>query len=249
MIYQGFAYIYDQLMKDAPYDEWVSFINESISTYSPQAKKILDVGCGTGEIAIRLAKQQLDVTGVDLSEDMLTVAQSKSDESKVDVLFLRQDMRELDGFAEQFDVVTICCDSLNYLETNDDVKATFHAVYNQLKTRGLLIFDVHSLHKIHNIFVGATFTDQDEDVSLIWNSYAAEESNSVEHDMSFFVKRDELYERFDELHYQRTYTIEEYTSWLETASFEVVKVCGDFRFEESPTSKSERLFFIARKKE
>ena len=56
MIYQGFAYIYDQLMKDAPYDQWVSFIQQSIATYSPGAKTILDVGCGTGEIAIRLAR-------------------------------------------------------------------------------------------------------------------------------------------------------------------------------------------------
>jgi SAM-dependent methyltransferase len=247
MIYKGFAYIYDQLMKDAPYDKWVSFINESISTYRSDAKKILDVGCGTGEIAIRLAIQQLEVTGVDLSEDMLAVAQSKLEENKVNVLFLQQDMRELGGFMEKFDVITICCDSLNYLATTDDVQTTFQAVYKQLKAEGLFIFDVHSLYKIHNIFAGATFADQGEDVSFIWSSYTGDEPNSVEHDMSFFVRRGDQYERYDELHYQRTFPIEEYKSWLEAASFEVVKVCSDFQFEKKPTSTSERLFFIARK--
>jgi 2-polyprenyl-3-methyl-5-hydroxy-6-metoxy-1,4-benzoquinol methylase len=247
MIYQGFAYIYDLLMKDAPYDKWVSLIKESISTYSSGAKKVLDVGCGTGEIAIRLARQQLEVTGVDLSEDMLAVAQSKLDEDKVNILFLQQDMRELTGFSEPFDVVTICCDSLNYLESSEDVKASFHAVKNLLKDQGLLIFDVHSLNKIHNIFAGTTFADQDNDVSFIWRSYPGDEPNSIEHDMSFFVRRDELYERYDELHYQRTFTVDEYTSWLEAASFDVLKVCSDFHLGENPTSTSERLFFIARK--
>lgn len=248
MIYQGFAYIYDQLMKDAPYDKWVSFIMESILTYNRHAKSILDVGCGTGEIAIRLAIQQLNVTGVDLSEDMLAVAQSKLDEKKVNVLFLQQDMRELTGFSNPFDIVTICCDSLNYLESIEDVQATFHAVYHQLKDQGLLIFDVHSIYKIHTIFAGTTFADQDDDISFIWNSYLADEPNSVEHDMSFFVRRDELYERYDELHYQRTFTIDEYTLCLESASFEVIKVCSDFNFGENPTSTTERLFFIAKKK-
>lgn len=248
MIYQGFAYIYDQLMKDAPYDKWVSFIEAAISTYYHDAKKVLDVGCGTGEIAIRLAKRDLDITGVDLSEDMLTVAQSKLHENNAKVLFLQQDMRELGGFVEPFDVVTICCDSINYLETAQDVQATFRAVYQQLKQQGLFIFDVHSLYKIHTIFAGHTFADQDEDVSFIWNSFLGDEPNSIEHDMSFFVRREDVYERYDEVHYQRTFTIEEYTSWLEAASFEVLNVCCDFQFA-SPSPSSERLFFIARKKD
>ncbi|KKI88543.1 methyltransferase [Bacillus sp. SA1-12] len=249
MIYQGFAYIYDQLMKDAPYDEWITFINKAISAYYPEANRLIDVGCGTGEIAIRLAKQQLNITGVDLSEDMLSVAQSKLAQNNVNILFLQQDMRDLAGFEEKFDVVTICCDSLNYLETEDDIQATFRAVNQLLGRGGLLLFDVHSLYKIHHIFAGATFADQDEDISFIWSSYAAEEPNSVEHDMTFFVKRNEGYERFDEVHYQRTYPIETYTSWLEDASFEIIKVCGDFHFETPPISTSERIFFVARKKD
>lgn len=247
MIYQGFAYIYDQLMKDAPYDEWVSFINESISLFNPGAKRLMDVGCGTGEITIRLAQQRFDVTGVDLSEDMLTVAQSKLSGQKVDVLFLQQDMRDLEGFTGEFDVVTICCDSLNYLQSKEDVQATFHAIYHQLKDNGLLIFDIHSLHKIHTIFAGATFADQDDDVSFIWKSYAGEQQNSIEHDMSFFVRQEEQYERYDELHYQRTFTIDEYTSMLEIASFNLLKVCDAFQLDKSPSSTSERLFFIAKK--
>lgn len=247
MIYQGFAYIYDRLMKDAPYDQWVNFIEKTISKYHQGAKRLLDVGCGTGEIAVSLAKKDLAVTGVDLSEDMLTVAQSKADKEKVNILFLQQDMRELAGFPESFDIATICCDSLNYLETEKDVLATFHAVYDQLTDQGLLVFDVHSIHKIDNVFANETFADQDDEVSFIWNSYLGDEPNSIEHDMTFFVRRDELYERYDEVHYQRTYSIEEYKTLLASASFEVLQICGDFEFNKSPASTAERIFFVCKK--
>ncbi len=248
MIYQGFAYIYDQLMKDAPYEQWVDLIIDSISRYHQGATKLLDVGCGTGEIAVLLANKQLTVTGVDLSEDMLAVAQSKAASNQVNILFLQQDMRYLTGFSEPFDVVTICCDSLNYLETKEDIQLTFQAVHAHLETNGLFIFDVHSIHKIQNVFANATFADQDEDVSFIWNSFLGDEPNSIEHDMTFFVKREDLYERYDELHYQRTYSIEDYSMWLKEASFDILKICGDFQLENIPNTTTERNFFICKKR-
>lgn len=248
MIYQGFAYIYDQLMKDAPYELWVNIIEESISLYHPGASTLLDIGCGTGEIAVLLADKQLSVTGVDLSEDMLAVAQSKAEKNKANILFLQQDMRHLTDFPTPFDVITICCDSLNYLETELDVQATFEAVYSQLQNEGLFIFDVHSLHKIYNVFANAAFTDQDEEVSFIWNSFLGDEPNSIEHDMTFFVKRDEYYERYDELHYQRTFSIEQYSLWLKEASFEIVNICGDFELNKEPNDMTERVFFICKKR-
>ena len=248
MIYQGFAYIYDQLMKDAPYEQWVNLIEESISLYHQGAANLLDVGCGTGEIAVLLANKHLSVTGVDLSEDMLTVAQSKAENNKVNIMFLNQDMRDLSGFSNPFDVITICCDSLNYLESKQDVQATFRAVHSQLQNRGLFIFDVHSLHKIHNVFANSTFADQGEEVSFIWNSFLGDEPNSIEHDMTFFVKKDEYYQRYDELHYQRTFSIEEYSLWLSEASFDIITICGDFELNEEPGEKTERVFFICRKR-
>ncbi|XQY90780.1 class I SAM-dependent DNA methyltransferase [Metabacillus sp. HB246100] len=247
MIYKGFASIYDQLMKDAPYEEWASFIGIAIKRYHPEATSVLDLGCGTGEIAVRLAKQQLSVAGVDLSEDMLTVAQAKAIDNNVNILFVEQDMRELSGFQEPFDVVTICCDSLNYLQTRVDVEQTFKQVYDHTNSDSLFIFDVHSVYKIHEIFANSTFAEQDEEISYIWSSYLGEEENSIEHDLTFFVKDDEVYQRFDELHVQRTFHINEYKEMLEAASFKVVHICADFSLEQEPTATSERIFFIARK--
>ncbi|MCY9456984.1 class I SAM-dependent methyltransferase, partial [Bacillus inaquosorum] len=112
MIYQGFASVYDELMSHAPYDQWTKWIEASL----PEKGRILDLACGTGEISIRLAEKGFEVTGIDLSEEMLSYAQQKVS-SNQPILFLQQDMREIAGFDGQFDAVAICCDSLNYLKT------------------------------------------------------------------------------------------------------------------------------------
>ncbi|ASB66214.1 Putative methyltransferase YqeM [Bacillus velezensis] len=78
MIYQGFAGVYDELMSHAPYDEWAGWIEASL----PEKGRVLDLACGTGEISIRLAEKGCEVTGIDLSEDMLSCAQQKKQESR-----------------------------------------------------------------------------------------------------------------------------------------------------------------------
>ena len=78
MSYEHFAYLYDELMQDAPYDEWVRFVKEKLQTYQVDGKNLLDLACGTGELSVRFAKEGFSVTGVDLSADMLAVAQAKA---------------------------------------------------------------------------------------------------------------------------------------------------------------------------
>ena len=156
-------------------------------------------------------------------------------------------MAKLEGHGE-FDVIGIFCDSLNYLKSDEDVIHTFSSVYNHLKDDGIFVFDVHSTYKISHVFTNQTFADAEEHVSYIWNSFAGELPNSVEHELSFFVLDEQTgkYDRFDELHYQRTYSVQQYSVWLEQAGFEILEVCADFETNE-PQPKSERIFFIARK--
>ncbi|MDQ1144966.1 SAM-dependent methyltransferase [Bacillus sp. SORGH_AS 510] len=248
MSYEQFAYLYDELMKDAPYEEWVKFVKEKLEQYDVTGERLLDLACGTGELSIRFADEGFQVTGVDLSSDMLAVAQAKAENRGVRIPFFEQNMIDLDGQGE-FDVIGIFCDSLNYLQTENEVKATFTTALQHLAHSGLFIFDVHSTYKVAHGFIDQTFALNDEHLSYIWNSFAGEDEYSVEHDLSFFVL-DELsgkYERYDEFHYQRTYPVEQYSSWLNEAGFELLEVCADFE-SELPSPESERIFFIARKK-
>lgn len=87
MIYQGFSGVYDSLMAHAPYDQWVEWIEKSISAQQKENVRILDLACGTGEISVRLAEKGYDVTGVDISEDMLAQAQQKAADRKLQIHF------------------------------------------------------------------------------------------------------------------------------------------------------------------
>ncbi|MGX1983154.1 methyltransferase family protein [Thermolongibacillus altinsuensis] len=246
MTYEQFANWYDYLMSDAPYDEWCTFVEEKVAKYG-KGKSLLDLGCGTGELSIRLAQKGFAVTGIDLSEHMLAVAQAKAEEIGLTIPFFQQDMRELNGFSP-FDHIVCFCDSLNYLQTEKDVFETFQRVYAHLKDGGLFLFDVHSPFKIDHLFLGqGTFASNDEQVSYIWNCFPGEWKHSVEHDLTFFVKNENgTYERYDECHVQRTYEIDQYRKWLEEAGFHLLEICADFK-NEPPSERSERIFFIAKK--
>jgi SAM-dependent methyltransferase len=225
MSYEQFAYLYDELMKDAPYDEWVQFVKEKCVKYGIAGTRLLDLACGTGELSVRLAQDGFQVTGVDLSEDMLAVAQAKAAEKGVKIPFFQQNMADLEGQAE-FDIIGILCDSLNYLQTEEEVVSTFSNVFQHLTHEGIFIFDVHSIYKISHLFINQTYASSDEQVSYIWNSFPGESPNSVEHELSFFVldERTGKYDRFDELHFQRTYTIQQYSNWLNAAGFELLEI-------------------------
>ncbi|AIM15676.1 MULTISPECIES: class I SAM-dependent methyltransferase [Neobacillus] len=247
--YKQFAYLYDELMKDAPYDKWVQFVKRKLKKYqlNRQPLSLLDLACGTGELSVRFAKEGFQVTGVDLSADMLAVAQAKGEKNGFSIPFFQQNMAELEGLG-LFDVVGIFCDSLNYLESEQEVRDTFAKVFQHLKPGGLFIFDVHSIYKITQVFMNETFALNEEKISYIWNSFPGEYSNCVEHELTFFVLDEGTgkYDRYDEFHVQRTFTVQQYSGWLTEAGFQVQEINADF--EDSPPQQySERIFFIARK--
>lgn len=246
MNYEKFAYLYDELMSDAPYEQWVSFVLKIIKQTGITDRKLLDVGCGTGNTAIPLSEHGFEVTAVDLSDEMLIVAKEKSDAKGVNIRYFQQDMKELGGLG-YFDVVISLCDSINYLSNEDEVETTFRRIYNHLNNNGIFVFDVHSIYKINEIFTGNTFADSGEEVAYIWECFRGDWDYSVEHELSFFIKNSaDLYERFDELHKQRTYPIKFYKQALERAGFRLEQVTGDFSVD-TLAEDSQRWFFVAKK--
>lgn len=246
MAYHHFAYVYDELMLDAPYHEWVQYVKKSIKTHKPNATQLIDIGCGTGEITIRLAKEGFRLTGVDLSEDMLAVAAEKAMTQGLTIPWFQQDMSQLEGFSS-FDVAFIFCDSLNYLATKEQVRKTFERIHSLLVDDGLFLFDVHSLYKMEEVFGNHLFGSNDEECSFLWQCQKGEVPYSVEHDLTFFVYDEEIkaYDRFDEWHQQRTFPIEDYKSMLREVGFEVCEVLGDF--EHPAQREHERIIFMAKK--
>ncbi|MGK9043579.1 class I SAM-dependent DNA methyltransferase [Mammaliicoccus vitulinus] len=238
MAYNRMSNFYDLLTDDQPYDKWKAIVGHFITDHD---NEILDIGCGTG----RLTTQLLDygnVSGLDLSAEMLEIAESRN----TDIKWYCQDMRDLD-LPQKYDVVTIFCDSLNYITDPEEVLQVFNYVNTYLNDGGLLIFDVHSIYKMNHQFNNCNYIDETEQLTLAWQAIAGEEPNSVYHQMSFFAEREDgLYERFDEEHYQVTFEIQLYKQLLEFAGFDVKNVFTDFNIDNF-NDEGDRHFIVAQK--
>lgn len=248
MTYGSFALLYDELMRDVPYEKWVEFVKRQKESYKVKGNKFLDVACGTGEIAIPLSEEGYSVTGVDLSSEMLTIAREKAEKSGQFLFLVQQDMTELEGLGE-FDMVGIFCDSLNYLQTESSIVKTFARVGEHLVQGGLFFFDVHSTYKVNELFMNQTYAYNGEEISYIWQCFEGENPLSVEHELTFFKLDGQTnqYNRFDELHIQRTFPIQRYEEWLINNGFDILSISADFT-DDPPSAESERIFFTARKK-
>ncbi|WP_082233772.1 class I SAM-dependent DNA methyltransferase [Halobacillus massiliensis] len=240
MSYRRMAQVYDRLMQDAPYGKWIRWTNQTLASSSKEIKSILDLGCGTGEIAIDLSQEGYQVTGVDLSEDMLSVASQKDTERKVQ--WLQQDITKLEGLSG-YDCVVSYCDVINYIPDEAKLQSVFSNTYTALNKGGFFLFDVHSIEHIQQNLYGQTFAEVYDDLSYIWFCDPGETKYSLIHDLTFFIDNGRGFERFDETHEQKGYPKETLKNLLENTGFFVESITADFK----EAASGDRLFFICKK--
>lgn len=256
--YGQFAYVYDELMADMPYAEWLRFAREGWARFG-QPKRVVDLGCGTGSLAIPLASAGYQVTGIDLSADMLAVAHQKLEQSISGSRLLRdgrlrlsqQDMRQWE-MPEQVDSVISFCDCLNYLVEDGDIEQAFQQTYAALKPGGSFLFDVHHPRQFEAYMAEQPFIYDEDDVSYIWVCDYEPERQEIEHQLTIFARAEgaageqELFQRFEETHIQRSYSPAWITEQLFAAGFREVHAYSDFTWD-APTEVTSRLFFVALK--
>ncbi|GGA68874.1 class I SAM-dependent DNA methyltransferase [Ornithinibacillus halotolerans] len=246
MAYQLMANLYDRFMEEAPYDKWVQFTESIINRNNLHVSNIVDLGCGTGEITVQLS-EKYSITGVDFSTDMLAIAEQKAMESKQKIDWVHQDIRNLSGLSG-YDLAVSYCDVINYITSESDVQKVFSNVYELLNNNGIFIFDVHSLSHVEDNLIGHTFSDVNDESAYVWFCFEGDEQGEMIHDLTFFAYNGENYERFDETHYQRTFSVHVYKNLLEKCGFEKISFYGDFSLEnEFSLENAERIFIIAQK--
>jgi len=264
--YTDFAQVYDELMDDTPYEEWCEFLMELFRKYGASAdsvkadseqtarnlrqerNSILDLGCGTGTLTELLAKKGYDMIGVDNAQEMLQIAMEKREKSGLDILYLLQDMREFELYGTVGAVVSVC-DSLNYLLEEEDIIQTFRRVNNYLYPQGIFVFDFNTVYKYADVIGDATIAENREDCSFIWENYYHEEQEINEYDLTVFVRAERNaseFRRFQEVHYQRGYRLEQMREFLIKAGLDFVEAL-DADTHGKVTDKSERIYVVARK--
>ena len=145
-MYNDFSLIYDRF-QEIDYREFINFYKEVFNQNNYEPHSIIDLGCGSGEITVLLSKEGYEITGIDISSDMLSIAQNKAFDNGVDITFLNQDMTEF-SVLDKADAVISSLDCINYLPCMNDVKETFSRVYESLKPNGIFIFDINSEYKL-----------------------------------------------------------------------------------------------------
>lgn len=244
--YKNFAFVYDELMDNVDYNMWVKYIEDIIKKENTTVQNILELACGTGNLTIPLAKKGYDIVGIDISQEMLSVAREKSANENIDIIFLDQNIVELDFDIYNLDCVLCGCDGFNYILEDDDLKILFKKIYDLLKNEGLFIFDISSYYKISQMLSNNVFGENREDTAYIWENYFDEEESLIEMNLAFFIKKENLFERFEEVHYQRAYKSDEILNILKFSGFENIKIYKDFTFSKDD-GESERIFFVCKK--
>lgn len=244
MIYSSFAQVYDRLMDQSLYQKWRDYVLRHVQ---PQGQSLLELACGSGTLAVQLSQAGFNVTGFDLSSEMLTLANQKAIAAKLDLPLIQGDMRDLSGLPS-FDIVTCFDDSLCYMKDLTDVRKVFQQVYNLLPQTGYFMFDAHSLYQMDEVFPGYMFNDRTEDTAFMWSSYCGDEPHSIEHDLTFFVwdERIKGYQAFNELHYERTYPLTDFEKALHDVGFRKIEITSNFGLDK-PQEHSQRWFFTVQK--
>jgi SAM-dependent methyltransferase len=241
--YNGLAAIYDQLMQGIDYDEWATHILELTALHQGVPEKsALDLACGTGSTTIALARLGLRVIGLDLSSEMLALAQDKSE--NVQLTYTQQDMRSF-TLPAAVGLVVSFQDGINYLLTQEDLARTMTSVYQSLLPDGLFIFDINRVEKLKNTTSDLAWADCD-DFALVWETRFVEEE-IWEINITGFAKTAEgHYRKFNEVHKERIISHQEVVSTLHKTSFTLLGTYEAFTINE-PDENTRRVFYVAKK--
>lgn len=244
MAYESLAASYDRLTNDIPYEAILAFYHQILDRYGLSPASAVDLACGTGSMAVLLAREGLSVLGVDRSEEMLTLAADKAAELENPPYFIRQSMEKL-RLPLPVDLVVCCLDGVNYVTQPEKLRETFARVCKALNPGGLFLFDVNSEAKLRGLD-GQIFLDEDDEVFCLWRAEFDETSRICTYGMDIFQKQGRLWQRSREEHLEYAYRVEELTQWLGEAGFTQIEVYGDRRLEP-PKPDEQRIFFAAQK--
>lgn len=242
--YNALAASYDRLTEDVDYEATVAFYWELLKREGLKPRTAVDLACGTGSVTVLLAKQGLQVTGIDMSWEMLCMAEQKAQDLVNRPMFVCQKLQEL-YLPKAVDLAVCALDSLDYITDPKDCKEAIRRVYKALNPGGCFIFDVNTPEKLRAMD-GQIFLDEDDDVYCVWRGEFDEETNICTYGMDIFQREGDTWYRSDEVHEEYAYSREQLTEYLKGAGFTHIEVFADRQLCE-PQPGEQRIYFKARK--
>jgi len=242
--YEALAASYDRLTNDVDYQATVDFYDEILKREGVKPRTAVDLACGTGSVTALLAKKGIRVLGVDMSEEMLTVASQKTADIRPMPRFVCQRLEKL-HLPRGVDLAVCALDSLDYITDPADCAEAIRRVYRALNPGGIFIFDVNTPEKLRAMD-GQVFLDEDEDVFCVWRGEFDAGRNICAYGMDLFQRSGALWRRAFEEHLEYAYSQEQLVGYLKDAGFTSIAVYAD-RLLEPPRAGEQRIYIKARK--
>ena len=242
--YAELAKSYDRLTNDVDYQAVVAFYQEILKKENLSPRTAVDLACGTGSVALLLAKAGMNVTGVDMSAEMLCVASQKACEQELSIQFVCQKLQNL-TMPRGIDLAVCALDSLDYILDPGDCQQALHRIYRAMNPGGCFIFDVNTPQKLRAMD-GQVFLDEDDDVYCVWRGEFNEQTNICTYGMDLFQRYGNVWRRSFEEHQEYAYTEAQLRQYLKNAGFTHIRVYGDRTFEK-PAENTQRIYFKCRK--
>ena len=245
--YGDFARFYDRFTQNVNYPARARYFDAIIQKYNPDAKLLLDLACGTGSLSFELEEYGYDIVAVDNSYEMLSVAAEKRGKLESDVLFLCQEMSELDLFGT-IDATVCSLDSINHILDEQELLDVFKKVALFSNRGAVFVFDVNTVYKHRQILGDKCFVYEKGDTFCTWQNSLCDDGVTVDISLDFFDKVPEkgLYARYSTDFSERAYEIDELKNLLSQSGFEIKAVFDDDSF--LPLHRdSQRAIIVAKK--
>lgn len=249
-IFQSYGKYYDLVYTHKDYERECDFLEEIFGEYSRiKPKTILDGGCGTGGHAIPLARRGYEVTGIDQSEQMISIAKNKAMEDSIDVDFHLMDLRELE-LHRNFDACICMFSVMGYLTNGKDLSKALFNIREHLGDGSLLIFDFWYGPAVLSISPSPKLKKVEKDGAKIirfaepWLDTSA---HLCEVDYYFLsIEGNLVLDEGEERHTVRFYFPEEIRQSLEKNSLQLIRLCPFLELHGQPTDRTWNVTAIAR---
>jgi len=235
------AGLYDSINGEQ-YAPYASFLESCFGSFSKiKVKEVLDLGCGTGGITRLLAQKGFDMVGVDISSDMLSIAQNAT--KGKDILYICQDMRNFELYGT-VQAAFSSFDCFNYLNNTAELDRVFALLRNYIELGGLLVFDVNTAYRYDNVFAHNNFVYELGDDMLVWQNNYSPSKKTCNFYLTLFKEENGAYIRYDEQQKQKLFSQKMILTLLTKNHFSLVKVYGST--DLTPLEEtSEKAFYVA----
>ncbi len=212
-------------------------------------QRLLDLCCGTGQLAVHFLDHGYQVTGLDLSESMLAYARANAAPYIVagQARFVRGDAAHF-HMDERFGLVVSTFDALNHLPDVAALRGCFCSVYPVLEDGGLFIFDLNTLYGLRR-WTGISVSDTPEMMLITRSLFDEETRRGYTRISGFLPAQDGLYERFEETAYNTAFDLEMVRQALLEAGFRSMRFTRseDFSTPAADPEAESRIYIVAEK--